>query len=221
MHHPSSGSSHFVDDARSSGESPSACDSAATCEPAVQVVRSLLRAAHLLRGATAKHFSEFGLNDARFDVLREVQNSAPSACSQAELAARLKQSESNISMLVERMRADGLLERHRSTKDRRKCILLPTEQGLRVLEQVNACHNERMSALMRGLDREQHTVLSHLLGLLIDSLSESQSAETPSSRRTALKTSDAPQSEPPKAHVRFGSHPAARQLSSDKRTWIE
>jgi len=143
---------------------------------AAEIVDLLLRSAHLLRTILTAHFSEFGLNDVRHAVLSRVRAASPVGCSQTELAEQLNQSESSISMLVERMRNDGLLYRLRSKTDRRKRVLMLTPQGRQVLEQIDSCHNRRMDNLLRQFDSGQKQSFSALLELLIAELSKRNAA---------------------------------------------
>ena len=55
-------------------------------------------------------------------------------CSQADLANELQQSESSISTLVDRMRTSRLLYRLRSKVDKRRRVLMLTDQGRSLLE---------------------------------------------------------------------------------------
>ena len=130
---------------------------------ASRLAANLLRAAHLLRTALNEHLAEFGLNDVRYAVLVEVDRCGPSGCTQTELAERLRQSESNICTLVERMRQDGWLYRHRAKSDRRKRILRPTERARETLGRIRACHEERLRRLLSGLSAEEQQRLGELL----------------------------------------------------------
>ncbi|NOX55431.1 MAG: MarR family transcriptional regulator, partial [Planctomycetes bacterium] len=137
---------------------------------ASRLAANLLRAAQLLRTALNDHLADFGLNDARYVVLVEVDRCGPNGCTQTELAERLRQSESNICTLVERMRQDGWLYRHRAKSDRRKRILRPTERARETLVRIRACHEQRLRRLLSGLSTEEQWRLSELLRWLCDCL---------------------------------------------------
>ncbi len=147
-------------------------------ERAVTVVSSLLRVSQLLRSLTTAHYAEFGLNDVRHSVLHTIRSFEPDGCSQAELAAALRQSESNICTLVDRMRTDGLLYRQRSKEDRRKRILLISERGRNLLQKVEACHGLRMHKLMQPLSAGQLKALDDALKRLLQGLSPQSECDT-------------------------------------------
>ncbi|HID22985.1 MAG TPA: MarR family transcriptional regulator [Planctomycetaceae bacterium] len=133
---------------------------------------TLLRAAHLLRTALNDHLADFGLNDVRYAVLVEIDRCGPDGCTQTELADRLRQSESNVCTLVERMRQDGWLYRHRAKSDRRKRILRPTERARQTLRRIRVCHEQRLQRILNGLGTAQQRQLGTLLGTLCDCLEE-------------------------------------------------
>ena len=145
--------------------------------PAIQIVASLLKSSHLLRAFLSEHFAEFGLSDIRYTVMRRIHQSGECGCSQAELARELNQSESSISTLIDRMRNDGLIYRLRSQNDRRKRVLLLSDEGRQRFSRARSCHGERMAQLIEPLSEEQVQVLQSSLDLLTDQLSETRHNE--------------------------------------------
>lgn len=115
---------------------------------AADVVEALIKSAHVLRGVLADHFSEFGLTDVRYTVMRLIDQADASGRSQADLANYLQQSESSISTLIDRMRTDNLLYRLPSVTDRRKKVLKLSEHGRELLQAIEACHAARMEELL-------------------------------------------------------------------------
>ncbi|MEO1993726.1 MAG: MarR family winged helix-turn-helix transcriptional regulator [Planctomycetaceae bacterium] len=122
---------------------------------ATELIDTILRTAHLLRGVLADHFAEFGLSNVRYSVMKMVEADNTGGCSQAKLAGHLKQSESSISTLVDRMRSDALLYRLPSQTDRRKKVLMLTEKGRGLLRAIDGCHETRMRELLQDIDAEQ------------------------------------------------------------------
>jgi DNA-binding MarR family transcriptional regulator len=118
-----------------SGFSHPAAEPPCDQQPA-ELIDLILRSAHLLRIVLAPALAELGLNDARWAVLQAVQAGGTAGCSQTELAQELQHSESNISTLLERMRADGLVTRERSAFDRRKSLVQLTPGGQELLAQI-------------------------------------------------------------------------------------
>ena len=135
-----------------------------------ELVEMLLRLGQRLRGHLDGRFGVFGLSDARFAALSVIRESSPAGCTQAHLAARLGQCESSISTLVERMRASRLLYRLRAKADRRKRVLMLTDDGRRLLEQGLACRDREADALFNRMTAEDREALASMLGRLYASL---------------------------------------------------
>ncbi len=133
---------------------------------ALELAVSLLNTGQVLRSALNEMLSEYGLNDARFLVLHELAACGPNGCTQTQLAERLKLSESNVCTLVERMRQDGWLYRHRDRNDRRKRVLLLTEQARNTLDELQEKQARWLRLLFGALSDQELSELNRLLHLL-------------------------------------------------------
>ncbi|QDT36143.1 MarR family winged helix-turn-helix transcriptional regulator [Stratiformator vulcanicus] len=139
------------------------------------LIETLLRVGHRLRGLLDNRFSELGLSDARFVALKIIREAAPHGCTQAHLASKLGQCESSISTLVERMRTSQLLYRLRSKADRRKRVLMLTEDGRRLLEDASVKYEREARLLCEGLTEEERTKLADLMAELNSGLERAES----------------------------------------------
>lgn len=109
-----------------------------------QTIFSLLAAAHSLEAKVEASLAGVGLSMPKFSVLSElVAASTPLALS--ELAARLSCVRSNMTQLVDRLEADGLVRRVDCPNDRRSVKAEITELGRTkqaagkdVIDQLNA-----------------------------------------------------------------------------------
>lgn len=137
---------------------------------ASEVGELLLRAADCLHAALAPQLAEAGLNEARYCVLDAIRRLDPRGCSQAELAGRLLQSESNLSTLLERMRQDGLIARDRSPDDRRKSVIRLTAPGEAALEQAGRRRTAGLARLLDALDPHHQESLATAVLRLISAL---------------------------------------------------
>ena len=93
------------------------------------ILLQLVRTVEQFRAAMAEQWDQLGLTASRAAILRIVAETGHLGCTQTKLAQAIGLSESNVSGLIERMRADGLLFQMRSKQDRRCCVLLLTEHG--------------------------------------------------------------------------------------------
>jgi MarR family transcriptional regulator for hemolysin len=135
-----------------------------------ELVEMMLRLGQRLRGHLDTRFGTFGLSDARFAALSVIREAAPAGCTQAHLAAKLGQCESSISTLVERMRSSRLLYRLRAKSDRRKRVLMLTDDGRQLFDQGLAARDREADALFNRISTEERQQLATLLGRLFASL---------------------------------------------------
>ena len=130
-----------------------------TRDPAVLSWMRLMRVHQQISQAIEAHTRARGLTQAQFVVLAQV--GAAEGRSQQELAQALLVTKGNVTQILDRMEACGLLERRQT--GRTKCVHL-TAQGRhlygRVVPAVEAVVADQMRALTES---EQHDLL-HLLG---------------------------------------------------------
>ena len=106
-------------------QSTTAADAPKTADP---TMFSLLQVAHALEDKLESALSGVGLSTPKFSVLSELV-SAGIPLSLSELASRLSCVRSNMTQLVDRLEADGLVRREDDPSDRRAVKAAITEQG--------------------------------------------------------------------------------------------
>ena len=112
---------------------------------------SLGRTWSLLDHGMAEMLKARGITPTQYNVLRILRGAgAPGLC-RADIISRMISRVPDATRLLDRMEAAGLVERERSTADRRFVTTLITDDGLRLLEkldqQVIDLHGEQFSAL--------------------------------------------------------------------------
>ncbi len=134
------------------------------------LVQRLLAAAQGIERRFDEGFAGLGLNLTRAEVLAFVARHGSEGCSQTDLAAALRLSESNICTLIERMRADGWLLRMRSSVDRRKSIVVLSPRGVDVIDQLLDTRRQQAGRALGALDLGQLETLNRLLDAVLASL---------------------------------------------------
>jgi DNA-binding MarR family transcriptional regulator len=136
-----------------------------------EAVAGLLADCHrLLEQFRGEFLGRYELTVVRYRVLEYLHQAGPIGRSQAAVAEELQQAESSVCTLVERMRGDGLIYRHRCKHDRRKRILLLTEQGRDVRERVARGYRDYTAALLAVITAGRQKLLGELLAELADGL---------------------------------------------------
>lgn len=140
------------------------------------LIQRLLAAAQGLERRFDDCFAPLGLNLTRAEVLAFVARHGSDGCSQTDLAASLRLSESNICTLIERMRVDGWLLRMRSSVDRRKSIVVLSPRGLDVMDQLLDSRRRQAANLLGVLEISQLQTLNQLLDAVLEALTGSSAA---------------------------------------------
>ena len=128
----------------------------------------LLTAAHLRRrGRFEELLRGAGIGAADFGTLATVAELGP--MSQQRVAAQLSLTGTAVVQIVDRLEADGLVERRRNPSDRRSYALELTGRGKATLERAQSALEQSSAELAeilggRSQERELHGLLRKLLG---------------------------------------------------------
>lgn len=105
---------------------------------------------------------DFATTLPRFDVLAALERN-PKGLSMGELSRCLMVSNGNVTGVVARLEADGLIARTPSKRDRRTHRVTLTPKGRRRFKRMAEVHEGWIEELFSGLSRaEAETLLSHL-----------------------------------------------------------
>ena len=123
---------------------------------------AVLRAAGTLQAGVAELLKEHGLTPNQYNVLRILRGADRLTCS--EIGERMITRDPDITRLLDRLEAQGLIERSRSVSDRRAVLSHISEAGAALIAPIDAP--------MRELHARQTAALGdEALGTLIASLS--------------------------------------------------
>lgn len=144
--------------------------------PAAQTFPSLEAEAHhhLLRTAAAVEealellLKPLRLSPAQFNVLRVIRGAGPGGVGRNGIRSRLPSRMPDVTRLLERMEASGLVVRERSTSDRRFVPTRLTRKGLQLLEEAEALLAEAQRRQLGHLTTVELLTLVRLLGRVRD-----------------------------------------------------
>ena len=124
---------------------------------------NLWRTYDRLRAEEDALFAEFDLTAQQYNALRLLRGAHPEAMPTLELAGRLVSKSPDITRLVDKLVARGLVSRQRLDENRRVVELSIAEPGLALLKQLDSrvreCHRKQLG----HLGREQLETLTRLL----------------------------------------------------------
>jgi DNA-binding MarR family transcriptional regulator len=103
--------------------------------PRYQALLQLLRTAEALWNASRNFFARWGLSPSQFNVLNLLYDQR-AGCTQIELSRSLIMHRSNVTGLVDRLEARGLVQRRDSAHDRRAYRVVLTATGRTLVRQI-------------------------------------------------------------------------------------
>ncbi len=115
---------------------------------AYQTLVTLVRLGGLLRKAGDRFFSGYGLTWTQFCVLMALKYELPRGGTQNELCGALLVKPANMTGIVRRMEAIGLVTREVDAEDERVWIVNMTTQGRRTLQQIESAYYRDAERIM-------------------------------------------------------------------------
>jgi DNA-binding MarR family transcriptional regulator len=135
--------------------------------PGEAAVLAILRTGGLLRRSLASRFESAGLSMTQYNVLR-ILRGAPEGLPTLQIRRRMLEEAAGITRLVDKLAANGLIERDRPEADRRQVFCRITKKGLDLLEKAEARIGDAHAELVSQLNAEDATAL---VGLLLQTIS--------------------------------------------------
>lgn len=104
--------------------------------PAQEAFLNLLRTASLLERQQAAFFRPFGITATQYNALRILRGSHPEPLACGTVGERLVTPVPDVTRLLDRLAAKGLIERRRATRDRRVVRVGITRAGRELLARI-------------------------------------------------------------------------------------
>jgi DNA-binding MarR family transcriptional regulator len=130
--------------------------------PAPLGLVTLLHAAYGAEAAVEARLAAIGLSRAKLLALQAL-SAAGESLPLSQLAERLSCVKSNITQLVDRLEADGLVARQSDPEDRRARLAVLTAPGRRVCDEGTRLQREAERELLGVLTADEATQLAALL----------------------------------------------------------
>jgi DNA-binding MarR family transcriptional regulator len=123
----------------------------------------LLTCTTLIEGEVRRRLREhFGVTLPRFDLMAQLDKT-PGGMTLGELSGRMMVSNGNVTGLVERLAAQGLLDRRPSPNDRRAQLVSLTAEGRRVFRAMARTHENWIADMFADLAPGDVETLMRLL----------------------------------------------------------
>lgn len=134
----------------------------------IAVINRLERLQTYLRSEVATVFERFGLTGPSFAVIATLRRAGkPYQLSQRALMDALQLTGGTISVRIDRLERDGIVERLPDPHDQRGVLVRLTETGERLFDQVAPLHLANEDRLLSALNAQQREQLAALLRILL------------------------------------------------------
>src|SRR5256885_10732156 len=123
---------------------------------------AVLQASSVLESRVEARLADVGLSLAKLAALHRLTEAGESL-PLGQLAERLACVKSNVTQLVDRLEADGLVNRTADPNDRRSRLAVLTDAGRSAYRKGSEIQMQTERELFGGLTKEESEVLHHLL----------------------------------------------------------
>lgn len=130
-----------------------------------KLIVNILFTASWIDSQNIQRLKIYGLSPQQYNVLRILRGSKDTTLKLSEIAERMIDRNSNATRLVEKLRQKKLLERSIGTTDRRQVAIKITQEGLRVLEEIDKT-KEMFLSKFKTLSKDEASQLNELLDKL-------------------------------------------------------
>jgi MarR family transcriptional regulator, organic hydroperoxide resistance regulator len=128
-----------------------------------EVLLTVLRTADRLSAPLSEVLREAGLSSSQYNVLRILRGAGEDGLPSGEISQRMVQRDPDLTRLLDRLEARGLVSRARGTEDRRVVRAFITADGEKLLEELRGPVDESLRASMRHVPQKDLRALLELL----------------------------------------------------------
>lgn len=128
-----------------------------------EVLLSVMRAADHAAVPMNEVLRESGLSPSQYNVLRILRGSAPDGLPCGEISERMVRRDPDLTRLLDRLDARGLVVRNRDTRDRRVVRAAITDEGLKLLAELDGPVNESVKRTLAHMPATRLRTLVELL----------------------------------------------------------
>ena len=127
---------------------------------------SIVRTGAMMMDEIEQFLKPYGVTATQYNVLRILRGSEPDGLCRNELRDRMLTRMPDVTRLLDRMEEAGLVARTREDEDRRMVRSRITEQGLKLLAEVDEVTQDEHKRRFEKLDEDQMRTLIDLLTLV-------------------------------------------------------
>ena len=123
----------------------------------------IIKTGHWITDSVSRELKEFDIYEPQFNVLRILRGAKGKPISANSILEKMIQRSSNITRIVDKLTAKGLVERTLCTDDRRKMDIVITKKGLDLLIKLDKKVEALHKPMMNNLSAEEAETLKSLI----------------------------------------------------------
>jgi DNA-binding MarR family transcriptional regulator len=150
--------------------------------PQQEALVTLTRTADVVRHALERDLAPHGISPEQYNVLRILRGAGRTGHPTLEVARRMISRSPNVTRLIDKLIAGGLVKREQGTRDRRQALVRLTPAGSRRLQALDRVVDRALGQLDLS-DRESATLI-RLLDKVRGRVARPTAAEQTRTRRT-------------------------------------
>lgn len=131
--------------------------------PGQEAFLGLLRTADVLRRSVARVLEPYDVTPQQYNVLRILRGAGADGLPTLTIGERMLEDSPGVTRLIDRLAAKGLVDRARSTEDRRQVLCRITSAGLDLLARMDEPMNEKDEHALKMLTVDEQKQLIRLL----------------------------------------------------------
>jgi DNA-binding MarR family transcriptional regulator len=137
-------------------------------DPMQEALLGLLVAAHTLNDLMDELCEMHRITRPQYNVLRILRGVHPQGHARCEIARRMIDRAPDVTRLVDRLQARGLVKRFRGNDDQRQAVTIITAKGLKLLARMQPEIDATVGARLNRLNNQECRDLSRLCGLILE-----------------------------------------------------
>lgn len=138
---------------------------------ALSIAARVIRLERFLGRASAAAMSRWGLNEGELNVLAALRRSGPPfALTPTELYQGLLLSSGAMTNRIDRLEQQALVERQRDEQDRRRVLVVLTDEGRELIDEAMDAHVANLGDMLGILDPDECGDLERILRKLLTRL---------------------------------------------------
>jgi len=119
-----------------------------------EAILNVIRTAEVLQQAIADFLKQFDLSPVQYNVLRILRGAGETGATCSQIGERLLTRDPDITRLLDRMEARGLMTRERSREDRRVVMTRISETGLALVGRIDEPLRAMSKSRLRKFGRD-------------------------------------------------------------------